>query len=141
MTPIPSGVSLDAAAPLLCAGETVWKAVKAANLVAGQYILISGAGGGLGHLAVQYAAAVGLRVIALDTGADKKALSEKLGAEAFIDFRDEGDLVEHIKAVTGGEGPHAAIVAASGAKAYEQALDVGLFRSSLSLLGFILKRG
>lgn len=92
-------------------------------MTAGETIVISGAGGGLGHLAVQYATAIGLRVIALDTGADKKALCMSLGAEAFVDFAESKDLVADLKKACGGKGPHAAVVAASNAKAYEQALD------------------
>lgn len=62
-------------------------------------------------------------MIALDTGADKRALCASLGAESFIDFMESKDLVGDIKKATGGLGPHAAVVAASSAKAYEQALD------------------
>lgn len=111
------------AAPILCAGVTVWKAIKAAELTAGETIVISGAGGGLGHLAIQYATQIGLRVIALDSGKDKAELCAKLGAESFIDFAESKDLVADIKKATGGKGPHAAVVTASNAKAYEQALD------------------
>lgn len=67
---------------------------------------MQGAGGGLGHLAIQYAVAVGLRVIAVDTGADKKKLCLSLGAESFVDFRESKNLIEDIKTVTGGLGPH-----------------------------------
>jgi propanol-preferring alcohol dehydrogenase len=123
VTPIPDGLSLKLAAPILCAGVTVWKAIKAAELTPGETIVISGAGGGLGHLAIQYATSIGLRVIALDAGEDKKALCAKLGAETFIDFTQTKDLIGDIKAATGGKGPHAAVVTASSAKAYEQALD------------------
>ncbi|PWN22467.1 putative ADH1-alcohol dehydrogenase I [Microstroma glucosiphilum] len=124
VTPIPDGLSLEAAAPLLCAGVTVWKAVKTANLTPGQTVAIVGAGGGLGHLAVQYAKAAGLRVISIDTGDDKQLLTQQLGSDHFVDFATEKDLVAAVKAKTSdGLGPHAAIVAASGAKAYEQALD------------------
>jgi len=123
VSPIPDGLALDLAAPILCAGVTVWKAIKAAELTPGETILISGAGGGLGHLAVQYATAIGLRVIALDTGEDKRELCLKLGAESFIDFLTSDDLTADIKKATDGLGPHAAIVAASSAKGYEQALD------------------
>lgn len=123
VSPIPDGLSLKLAAPILCAGVTVWKAVKAADLIPGETIVISGAGGGLGHLAVQYATNMGLRVIALDGGDDKKALCEKLGAESFVDFTTSQDLVGDLKKATGGKGPHAAVVTASNAKAYEQALD------------------
>lgn len=122
LTPIPEGLSLEQAAPILCAGVTVWKAIKTAAAKPGDFILISGAGGGLGHLAVQYAAALSLRVIALDTGADKKALTLKLGAESFVDFKDK-DAQAQIIAASGGLGPHAAIVASGSAAAYEQALD------------------
>ena len=87
LTPIPAGLDLAQAAPVLCAGVTVWKAIKQSNTKPGDYILIAGAGGGLGHLAVQYAAAMSLRVIAVDTGADKKALCASYGAEIFLDFK------------------------------------------------------
>lgn len=121
---IPDALPLDQAAPILCAGVTVYKALKEAQLIPGQYVAIPGAGGGLGHLAIQYAVAAGYRVIAIDTGADKKQLCESLGAEKFIDFKTSKSLVDDIKAATpDGFGPQAAVVAASGAAAYEQALD------------------
>ncbi|KAF8317071.1 putative ADH1-alcohol dehydrogenase I [Clavulina sp. PMI_390] len=123
VTPIPDGLSLKLAAPIMCAGVTVWKAIKAAELTPGETIVISGAGGGLGHLAIQYAVSIGLRVVALDAGAEKRALCTKLGAETFIDFSESKDLVGDLKKACGGTGPHAAIVTASSAKAYEQALD------------------
>lgn len=124
VTPIPDDLPLDAAAPLLCAGVTVWKAIKTAALTPGQTVAIVGAGGGLGHLAVQYAKAAGLKVISIDTGSDKEQLTSQLGSDTFVDFAKEKDLVAAVKATTqDGLGPHAAIVAASGAKAYEQALE------------------
>lgn len=135
LTPIPKGLSLQDAAPILCAGVTVYKAIKEAQLTPGQYVVIPGAGGGLGHLAVQYAAAAGYRVVAIDTGADKKALATKLGAESFIDFKQTKDLVADVKAATDGLGPHAAVVAASGAAAYEQALDYLRSRGTLVAVG------
>lgn len=62
-----------------------------------------------GHLAVQYAVAIGLRVVGIDTGADKRKLLDQYGAEGFIDFKDfkdEGALIKEVKRVCGGEGPH-----------------------------------
>ncbi|KAL8277108.1 hypothetical protein RQP46_010536 [Phenoliferia psychrophenolica] len=123
LTPIPDGLDLRQAAPVLCAGVTVWKAIKQSNTKPGDFILIAGAGGGLGHLAVQYAAAMSLRVIAVDTGADKKALCASYGAEIFIDFKAPGSMIDKVKAVTGGLGPHAAIMAASSGAAYDEALE------------------
>jgi len=123
LTPIPETLDLKIAAPILCAGVTVWKAIKQSNTKPGDYILISGAGGGLGHLAVQYAAAMNLRVVSVDTGAEKEKLCASYGSESFIDFKKSSNLVEDIKAATGGLGPHAAIIASSVGAAYEQALE------------------
>lgn len=121
---------------------TVWKAIKQSNTKPGDFILIAGAGGpsrlphltrsdwltarlagGLGHLAVQYAAAMSLRVIAVDTGAAKEALCRSYGAEFFVDFKTTKNLVADIKAAAGGIGPHAAILASSSGEAYNEALE------------------
>ncbi|KAL8291623.1 hypothetical protein RQP46_001881 [Phenoliferia psychrophenolica] len=123
LTPIPDGLDLAQAAPVLCAGVTVWKAIKQSNTKPGDYILIAGAGGGLGHLAVQYAAAMSLRVIAVDTGADKKALCASYGAEIFLDFKDPGNFIDRVKAASGGLGPHAALMTSSSGAAYNEALE------------------
>lgn len=124
LTPIPDDISLDDAAPILCAGVTVYKAIKESLAKAGDWLVIPGAGGGLGHLAVQYASMQGIRVIAIDTGDEKKALCEKLGADRWIDFKTEKDIIKAVQAATpDGLGPHAAVVASAGAGAYEQALE------------------
>lgn len=66
----------------------------------------------------------GIRVIAIDTGSEKEQLVKKLGAEKWIDFKSEKDIVKAVQAATpDGLGPHAAVVAAAGAAAYEQALE------------------
>ncbi|KAJ9109745.1 hypothetical protein QFC19_001975 [Naganishia cerealis] len=121
---IPDGMRLDDAAPVLCAGVTVYKALKQSNTRAGQWVCVPGAGGGLGHLCVQYANLMGLRVIAVDTGDAKKQLCKDLGAEVWIDFKEEKDIVSAIKNATGdGFGPHASIVTSASPSGYEQALD------------------
>ena len=72
-------------------------------------------------MAIQYARAAGLRVIGIDTGAEKRKLSMELGCSEFVDFREQKDIVQAVKAATeDGLGPHAALVASSDAKAYEQ---------------------
>ncbi|AET41217.1 alcohol dehydrogenase ADH3 Ecym_7391 [Eremothecium cymbalariae DBVPG len=105
---IPQGTDLAQVAPILCAGVTVYKALKTANLDPGQWVAISGAGGGLGSLAVQYAKAMGLRVVGIDGGAAKDALFKKLGGEVFIDFTKSKDIVADIQEATNG-GPHGAV--------------------------------
>ncbi|CAR22527.1 alcohol dehydrogenase [Lachancea thermotolerans] len=105
---IPKGTDLAQIAPILCAGVTVYKALKTADVRPGQWVAISGAAGGLGSLAVQYAKAMGLRVLGIDGGEDKKKLFHDLGGETFIDFRTTKDMVGAIQEATQG-GPHAVI--------------------------------
>lgn len=135
VTPIPEKLDLMTAAPVLCAGVTVLRGLKEANLQPGRWVVIPGAGGGLGHLAVQFAAVAGYRVLAIDTGKEKEALVKKLGAEAWIDFRHTQDLVADVKAVTGGIGAHAALVAAASEFAYAQALEYLRPRGTLVAIG------
>ncbi|GAA6026975.1 hypothetical protein JCM8097_006009 [Rhodosporidiobolus ruineniae] len=126
LTPLPDDLDLAIAAPILCAGVTVWKAIKQSNTKPGDYVVISGAGGGLGHLAVQYANAIGLRVVGIDTGADKQKLLQSYGVDIFVDFREHsapGALIQEVKRVCGGVGPHAAIIASAGGAAYNEALE------------------
>uniref|UniRef100_K3WH66 alcohol dehydrogenase n=1 Tax=Globisporangium ultimum (strain ATCC 200006 / CBS 805.95 / DAOM BR144) TaxID=431595 RepID=K3WH66_GLOUD len=121
VTPIPQDLDMHAAAPILCAGVTVYKALKEIGGVCGEYVVIPGAGGGLGHLACQYAKAMGYRVIAIDSGEDKRKLVESYGITDFIDYK-KGNVEEQVKAATEGRGAHAVVVVASGGDAYNDAL-------------------
>jgi D-arabinose 1-dehydrogenase-like Zn-dependent alcohol dehydrogenase len=86
----------------------------------GQWLVIPGAGGGLGHFAIQYAKAMGMRVIAIDGGDEKRDLCNKLGAEVFIDFKTTKDVATQVLKVTG-HGAHGVIVTAATRAAYESA--------------------
>ena len=70
----------------MCGGITAYGACKTSQVRPGQWIVIVGAGGGLGHLALQYAKAMGMRPIAVDGGDAKKDLCLKLGAEEYLDL-------------------------------------------------------
>jgi len=83
---IPDKLSFEQAAPILCAGLTAYKGIKETDVKPGQWIAIVGASGGLGHLAVQYARHMGLKVLALDLGKDKIDYCLKLGAHAGVDL-------------------------------------------------------
>ncbi|KAF5368766.1 hypothetical protein D9615_010408 [Tricholomella constricta] len=135
VTPIPDNIDSAAATPILCAGMTVYKALKQANVKIGDWVSISGAGGGLGHLAVQYAVAMGLRVLAIDTGDAKKELCMKLGAEKWVDFKESTDLTKDVQAATDGLGPQAAIIAAGDARPFNQALMYLRFTGTLVAVG------
>ncbi|KAG5420293.1 ADH1 [Candida metapsilosis] len=119
---IPKSADLAKAAPILCAGVTVYKALKTAELLAGQWVCISGAGGGLGSLAIQYAIAMGYRVIGIDGGADKGEYVKSLGAEAYIDFTKEKDVVAAVQKATGG-GPHGVINVSVSEHAINQSVE------------------
>ncbi|VEU22254.1 DEKNAAC103308 [Brettanomyces naardenensis] len=119
---IPKGADLAGVAPILCAGVTVYKALKTADLRPGQWVAISGAGGGLGSLAVQYAKAMGLRVVGIDGGAEKGELATSLGAEAFIDFTKVPDVVKAVQEATNG-GPHGVINVSVSPKAMSQSVE------------------
>ncbi|CAI4215606.1 unnamed protein product [Parascedosporium putredinis] len=121
---IPKNVSLEAVAPVLCAGITVYKGLKESEARPGQTVAIVGAGGGLGNMAIQYAKAMGLHPIAIDAGDDKAKACKELGAQAFIDFSKSKNLVEDVKAATpDGLGPHAVILLAVSEGPFQQAAD------------------
>lgn len=123
VTPIPEGLDPAEAAPLLCAGLTIYRAIKETKAKAGQWVAITGAGGGLGHLGVQIAVNQGLRVIAIDTGAEKKDLCTKLGAERWVDFKESKNLVQDVMKAADGLGPHAAVVAVGISQPFNDALQ------------------
>ncbi|KAF4995283.1 hypothetical protein FGRMN_5248 [Fusarium graminum] len=122
VTVIPDNLSGEVAAPLLCAGLTMAGAVAKLEGYAakGDWVVISGSGGGLGHLGIQIASRLyGMRVIAIDTGEARRQLSVESGAEHFIDFATE-DVVERVREITG-EGASAVLVVTGSQEAFVQA--------------------
>lgn len=81
---MPDDLPSDEAAPLLCAGITVYNSLRNAGARAGDLVAVQGIGG-LGHLGIQYARQMGFRTVAIGRGADKQALAKKLGAHQYID--------------------------------------------------------
>ena len=130
---VPEGLAAAEAAPLLCAGITTFNALRNQDLQPGDLVAVQGIGG-LGHLGVQYAAAMGLEVVALSTSADKAELAQNLGASHFVNVsstdpaealqaRDGADLIlatapnsDAITSAVGGLGRDGdlVIVAATG---------------------------
>lgn len=122
-SPIPDGVSDEVAGPIMCSASTIYRSLIEADLTPGSYACFPGGGGGVGIQGVQLAKAMGHRPIVVDTGAEKKALAMKMGAEAFVDFKEAGDqLGEEVKKVTGGVGSHGVFITAPAA--YKTALDL-----------------
>lgn len=111
-------------APILCAGVTVYKGLKVTEARPGQWVAISGIGG-LGHLAVQYAKAMGLNVAAIDVSDDKLELAKKYGAEVVANAKtlgEEGTIKKIIEETNG--GTHGVLVTAVHPIAFKQALGV-----------------
>lgn len=109
-TPLSDNVSLLDAAPLACAGRTVWRGVSQADLEPGQWLAVVGSGGGLGHIGVQFAKAKGLRVIGIDARDDGLTLSKSVGADVILDAREGKDaVVKAVQAATGGVGVDATL--------------------------------
>lgn len=119
---IPKKLSFVDAAPILCAGVTTYKGLKMADTRPGEWVVISGAGG-LGHVAIQYAKAMGLHVAAVDLGPEKMALARSLGAEITIDAKTQ-DPAKEIQKQIG--GAHGVLVTAVSPIAFKQA--VGMLR-------------
>ena len=129
---IPAGLSAVEAAPIICAGITTYKGIKETGARPGEWIAISGVGG-LGHLAVQYAKAMGLRVAAVDVDAGKLAHAEALGADLLIDAREK-DAIAALKDGTGG-GAHGVLITAPSLVAFNQGVAMTRRRGTCVLVG------
>lgn len=116
---LPDNLSLAQAAPLLCAGLTVYNALKKSDAQAGQKLAIFGVGG-LGHVAIQIAKARGAEVIAVDISDDKLALARQYGADAVVNAAAT-QAHKEIKRLTAG-GAHVVMVTSGAKAAYETAL-------------------
>ena len=128
---LPKQVAFDEIAPILCAGVTVYKGLKVTNARPGQWVVISGIGG-LGHVAVQYAKAMGLHVAAVDVDDAKLELARKLGASLTVNARHE-DPVEVIQRDIG--GAHGVLVTAVSNSAFGQAIGMARRRGTVALVG------
>lgn len=113
---IPEGSDPVEVAPILCAGVTVYKGLKMTETKPGEWVVISGIGG-LGHIAVQYAIAMGMRVAAVDIDDEKLELARHHGAEVTVNAATE-DPIAAIQAQTG--GAHGVLVTAVHPKAFGQ---------------------
>jgi alcohol dehydrogenase, propanol-preferring len=128
---IPEGLSFDDAAPVLCAGVTVYKGLKETEVRPGEWVVVSGIGG-LGHMAVQYGKAMGMKVAAVDIRDDKLRLASELGADLTINAMNE-DPVERIQQEIG--GAHGVLVTAVSPKPFAQAIGMLRRKGTMALVG------
>ncbi|CAN8099642.1 unnamed protein product [Discula destructiva] len=119
-------------APVLCGGVTAYTALKSIpGLTPGQWVAVSGGGGGVGAFAVAYGRAMGFRVVAVDAGADKGRYALAEGAEAYVDVADPavvaagaGGAAAAVRKATGGAGAAAVVVCAGAGGAYAAAMEM-----------------
>lgn len=127
----PKGINFAEMAPIICAGVTVYKGLKETEVKPGEWVAISGVGG-LGHLAVQYAKAMGMHVAAVDIADDKLALAKQLGAELTVNALNENPGVI-LKKATG--GMHGVLVTAVSPIAFEQGIGMLRRKGTIALNG------
>jgi propanol-preferring alcohol dehydrogenase len=128
---LPSNVNFLEMAPILCAGVTVYKGLKETEVKPGEWVAISGIGG-LGHVAVQYAKAMGMNVAAIDIADDKLELAKKLGADLVINAKNENP-GEFLKKEVG--GMHGALITAVSPIAFKQGLETLRRKGTMALNG------
>ena len=127
---LPDGLDFAPAAPVLCAGVTVYKGLKETDTRPGQTVAIIGIGG-LGHMAVQYAKAMGLHVIAVDIAEDKLALAKKLGADQIVNAAETDPVAEAQK----GGGVEGVLVTAVAPQPFSQGVGMLARGGTMSLVG------
>lgn len=125
---VPDSIPSDQAAPLFCAGLTVYRAIKKANVKPGQRVAIFGVGG-LGHHAVQIAKSFGAEVIAVDVADDKLEFAQSLGADKTVNAAGA------VKAIRGMGRAHAVVVTSGAKAAYDTAFPCVRQDGSLVVVG------
>lgn len=128
---LPANVGFTEIAPVLCAGVTVYKGLKVLDCKPGDWVAISGVGG-LGHLAVQYAKAMGFHVVAVDIDDQKLQLAREVGADMLINAAKQDPAQEMQKAL---RGAHGVLVTAVSRSAFTQALGMLHKRGTMSMVG------
>jgi propanol-preferring alcohol dehydrogenase len=143
---IPDALSSEQAAPLLCAGVTVHRALKQSKIRAGQRLAVFGVGG-LGHIAVQIGRAAGAEVTAIDISEEKLALAKSLGATRTLNAATS----KVVKEIRSSGGVHVALVTSASKSAYDMAfpcvrptgtlLAVGLPAGDISFPAILMAAG
>jgi propanol-preferring alcohol dehydrogenase len=129
---LPNGIDFAEIAPILCAGVTTYKGLRETEARPGEWVAVSGVGG-LGHVAIQYAKAMGFKVVALDISAAKLDLARQVGADLALNALAE-ETVEKVLKTTSG-GAHGVLVTAVSPPAFSQALRLVRRKGTVSLVG------
>jgi propanol-preferring alcohol dehydrogenase len=129
---IPDGLSAAQAAPIICAGVTTYKGLKETKAKSGEWVAISGCGG-LGHLAIQYAKAMGLKVCAVDIDDGKLEHAIQVGADAVVNAKADDPVTAVIKITDG--GAHGVLITAPSLEAFNQGVGMTRKHGTCVLVG------
>ena len=129
---IPARLAARDAAPLICAGVTSYKGIKETQARPGEWLVVSGVGG-LGHLAVQYAKAMGLHVCAVDIDDAKLEHAKRLGADVMVNAKQAEPTAE-VRKATGG-GAHGVLITAPSLPAFKQGVGMTRKHGTCVLVG------
>ncbi|WP_430383445.1 alcohol dehydrogenase [Streptomyces sp. P10-4] len=128
---IPEGVSASDAGPMACAGVTTYNGLRRSSARPGDLVAVLGLGG-LGHLGVQYAVAMGFETVAIARGAEKADFAKRLGAHHYVDSTAETSVAEALRSLGGAK----AVLATAGSSAAITATVDGLApRGELIVIG------
>ncbi|MGA2744806.1 MAG: alcohol dehydrogenase [Candidatus Sulfotelmatobacter sp.] len=127
---IPDDLPADEAAPLLCAGLTVFNALRNSGARGGDLVAVQGIGG-LGHLGIQYARQLGFRTVAIGRGGDKQAFAKKLGAHEYVDT-SAGDPAQALQKMG---GAHVVLATAPDSKSISALVNGLAPRGTLMVVG------
>ena len=115
----------DAKNNLSCAGRTIYRGLVQSKVPEGEWIGLVGSGGGLGHLGIQVAKALGMKVVGIDAKDEGLELSKKNGADLIVDARkSKEDVVKEVQEHTGGEGCYATLCISDAKTAADLACGV-----------------
>lgn len=128
---LPPHLSFNALAPILCAGVTVYKGLKVLDARPGQWVAVVGVGG-LGHLAVQYARAMGFHVVAVDIDSTRLQMAQRLGAELCVNSAEQDPVQVLHQELRGVQG---ALVTAVSRESFGQSLGMLHKRGTMSMVG------
>jgi D-arabinose 1-dehydrogenase-like Zn-dependent alcohol dehydrogenase len=143
---VPEGIASPEVAPLLCAGITTYNSLRNSGARAGDTVAVQGIGG-LGHLAIQFAAKMGFRTVAVSRGGDKEELARKLGAHEYVDTQ-KASAAEGLARLGGADlvlatAPHAEAIASTvgGLKPRGKLLIVAAAMEPMAISGLPLLSG
>jgi propanol-preferring alcohol dehydrogenase len=122
---LPDKVSFETAAPLACAGRTIYRGIVQSRVPKGEWLGLIGSGGGLGHLGIQFAKAFGMKVVGIDARDEGLELSKHFGADLAVDARrKKEEVVKEVQNATGGRGCYATVNISDGKTAADLACAI-----------------